>query len=77
MRQSTQKNKPAPVPEDAELMAVVLEGRHGTFAADVAEFFALLHRQLGDASRSRAWGGVARMVRRREHDRMLSASAAF
>lgn len=59
--------------QDTELMAVVLEGRHGTFAAEVADFFALLHRQLGDAGRSKAWGGVARTVRRRESDRMLSA----
>jgi hypothetical protein len=59
--------------EDAELMAVVLEGRHGAFAAEVAEFFALLHRQIGDASRSKAWGGVARQVRRREHDRLYDA----
>lgn len=59
--------------QDAELMAVVLEGRHGVFAAEVAEFFALLHRQLGDAGRCKAWGGVARTVRRREHDRMLAA----
>lgn len=59
--------------QDAELMAVVLEGRHGTYAAEVAEFFALLHRQLGDKGRSQAWGGVARLVRRRENDRVLSA----
>lgn len=59
--------------QDAELMAVVLEGRHGVFAAEVADFFALLHRQLGDAGRSKAWGGVARTVRRREHDRLLVA----
>lgn len=59
--------------QDAELMAVVLEGRHGTYAAEVAEFFALLHRQLGDNGRSQAWGGVARLVRRRENDRVLSA----
>ncbi|WP_041317592.1 hypothetical protein [Hyphomicrobium nitrativorans] len=57
---------------DSELMAVVLEGRHGSYAAEVAEFFALLHRQLGDRGRSQAWGGVARLVRRREHDRMLA-----
>ncbi len=56
--------------QDAELMAVVLEGRHGVFAAEVADFFSLLHNQLGDASRSRAWGGVARSVRRRENDRL-------
>lgn len=72
MRSPTPKKKPAPTLEDAELMAVVLEGRHGAFAAEVAEFFSLLHRQLGDASRSQAWGGVARTVRRREYDRMLT-----
>lgn len=59
--------------EDADLMAVVLEGRHGAFAAEVAEFFSLLHRQIGDASRSKAWGGVARQVRRREYDRLYNA----
>ncbi len=59
--------------QDAELMAVVLEGRHGSFAADVAEFFSTLHRQQGDSSRSRAWAGVARMVRKREQDRMLDS----
>ena len=55
---------------EAELMAVVLEGRHGTFAAEVADFFALLHRQLGDPDRSHAWGGVARTIRRRTIDRL-------
>ncbi len=59
--------------QDADLMAVVLEGRHGAFAAEVAEFFSLLHRQIGDASRSKAWGGVARRVRRREYDRIYTA----
>lgn len=73
MRSSpAQKKKEASVIHDAELMAVVLEGRHGAFAAEVADFFSLLHRQLGDASRSHAWGGVARMVRRRESDRVFS-----
>ncbi len=65
-----QKRAAPPQLQDAELMAVVLEGRHGAFAAEVADFFALLHKQLGDASRSQAWGGVARMVRRRENDRL-------
>ncbi len=69
---TAQKKKEASVIHDAELMAVVLEGRHGAFAAEVAYFFSLLHRQMGDASRSHAWGGVARMVRRRESDRVLS-----
>jgi hypothetical protein len=67
-----EKNDPVSTLQDADLMAVVLEGRHGAFAAEVAEFFALLHRQIGDASRSKAWGGVARQVRRREYDRMLA-----
>lgn len=71
---SVRKDENLAVVQDAELMAVVLEGRHGTFAAEVAEFFALLHRQLGDKSRSQAWGGVARLVRRRECDRMLSVN---
>ena len=71
MPRSQRKKKPSVSDiQDAELMAVVLEGRHGVFAADVAEFFALLHGQLGDPSRSKAWGGVARTVRRREHDRL-------
>jgi hypothetical protein len=64
------KNEDPSVLPDAELMAVVLEGRHGSHAAEVADFFCLLHRQLGDASRSQAWGGVARTVRRRENDRV-------
>jgi hypothetical protein len=56
---------------EAELMAVVLEGRHGHHAAEVAEFFASLHRQHGDAGRSRAWAGVADLVRKRENERLL------
>lgn len=68
----TQKKQDAEVIHDAELMAVVLEGRHGVFAAEVADFFSLLHRQLGDAGRSQAWGGVARQVRQRECARIMS-----
>ncbi len=70
MPRSRRKKDTQTTLQDAELMAVVLEGRHGVFAAEVADFFALLHNQLGDLSRSRAWGGVARSVRRREHDRL-------
>ncbi len=54
---------------DLECMAEVLEGRHGSWAAEVAEFFALLHGQKGDALRSWAWNGVAETVRRREERR--------
>jgi hypothetical protein len=51
-------------------MACVLEGRHGLFAADVAEFFSTYHSQGGDAGRSWAWAGVAETIRRREQDRL-------
>jgi hypothetical protein len=59
-----------PTPQDVELMAMVLEGRHGRHAAEVAEFFASVHSQQGDAVRSWAWAGVARSVKRRELDRL-------
>ena len=45
-----------PTPRDVTFMAEVLEGRHGTFAAEVAEFFATYHGERGDAGR--AWGGA-------------------
>ncbi len=73
MPRSRRKSESLSTLQDAELMAVVLEGRHGAFAAEVADFFALLHRQLGDASRAKAWGGVARTVRRREYGRLQAA----
>jgi hypothetical protein len=73
MPRSSRKKESLTTLQDAELMAVVLEGRHGVLAAEVADFFALLHRQLGDGSRSKAWSGVARTLRKREHDRLLAA----
>lgn len=54
-----------PTLEDVEVMAAVLEGRHGDHAADVAEFFSSLHGLRGDAGRSWAWAGVAELVRQR------------
>jgi hypothetical protein len=63
----------SPVLGEADLMATVLEGRHGSYAADVADFFAILHRQHGDRTRSRAWTGVASVVRQRTNDRLLEA----
>ena len=47
----------------------LLEGRHGAWAADVAEFFSTAHSLKGDAGRSWAWAGVAEMVRRRAEAR--------
>jgi hypothetical protein len=73
MPRSRRKQKTLSTLQDAELMAVVLEGRHGVLAAEVAEFFSLLHSQLGDKTRSKAWGGVAQSVRKRAYDRMLAA----
>ncbi|MDX2309028.1 MAG: hypothetical protein NW216_12365 [Hyphomicrobium sp.] len=61
---------PTPVPRDVEAMASVLEGRHGIYAAEVAEFFAAVHNQGGDAGRSWAWMGVADAVREREMARL-------
>jgi hypothetical protein len=72
-RSRRKKNESLTTLQDADLMAVVLESRHGAFAAEVADFFALLHSQLGDLTRSKAWGGVARSVRKREHERLAAA----
>ncbi len=59
-----------PTPRDVAAMAEVLEGRHGTFAAEVAEFFASYHGEKGDAGRAWAWSGVAELVRNRERVRL-------
>jgi len=53
-----------------EAMATVLEAKHGLHAAEVAEFFASLHVENGDESRSCAWAEVAELVRQRQHERM-------
>ena len=54
-----------PTPAELESMVCVLEGRHGAWAADVAEFFATFHSLKGDAGRSWAWAGVAELARHR------------
>jgi hypothetical protein len=59
-----------PTARDVELMAEVLEGRHGNLAAEIAEFFASFHGEKGDAGRSWAWAGVAERVRQREMARL-------
>jgi len=58
-----------PTPDEVDDMALVLEGQHGQFAADVAEFFVSVHSQRGDAARAWAWQGVAARVRRRDQTR--------
>lgn len=59
-----------PTPNEVELMASVLEGRHGIHAEQVADFFSLANAQKGDASRSWAWAAVTERVRRRTTDRI-------
>ena len=54
---------------EVETMVSVLEGRHGAWAADVADFFATFHSLKGDAARSWAWAGVAEVARRRAEAR--------
>jgi hypothetical protein len=54
-----------PTPIEVDAMVAVLEGRHGVWAADVAEFFSTLHSLKGDAGRSWAWANVAERVRQR------------
>jgi hypothetical protein len=51
-------------------MAEVLEGRHGAYAACIADFFALYHGQKGDTDRAGAWTNVADFVRVRERERL-------
>ena len=61
-----------PTPRDVGAMAEVLEGKHGVFAAAIADFFAVYHGEKGDAGRAWAWSGVAELVRHRERTRLES-----
>jgi hypothetical protein len=58
-----------PSPRDVAFMASTLEGRHGQYAAEIAEFFASFHDERGDAGRCWAWVGVAATVRGRQRAR--------
>ncbi|MEM1371318.1 MAG: hypothetical protein AAGG72_03705 [Pseudomonadota bacterium] len=64
-----------PTPNEIEYMAATLEARHGCLAAQVADFFSSSHTLDGDAGRSWAWAGVAKLVRLREHQRLRGAAA--
>ena len=64
------KGQSRPTQGEVEAMAAVLESRHGSWAADVADFFASAHGLKGDTDRSWAWTGVAETVRRKAEDRM-------
>jgi hypothetical protein len=54
-----------PTAGEVEAMVAVLEGRHGIWAADIAEFLSTFHSLKGDCGRSWAWAGVAERVRTR------------
>lgn len=62
-------SKPSPAGE-RQAMALILEGKHGQHAAEVAEFFASVHQELGDEARATAWTTVAGIVRARETARV-------
>ena len=59
-----------PRPNEIEDMASLLEGQHGVFAADVADFMSSKHSIAGDAGRCWAWAGVAERVRLRARQRL-------
>jgi hypothetical protein len=59
-----------PTPRDVGAMAEILESKHGSLAAEIADFFAIYHGQKGDAGRAWAWSGVAELVRNRERVRL-------
>jgi hypothetical protein len=60
-----------PIPREVEAMVAALESRHGSLAADIAEFFSTAHSLKGDAGRSWAWAGIAAMLRSRAEARVL------
>lgn len=62
-----------PTPNEVELMACVLEGRHGVHAEHVAAFFSEMNAQKGEASRSWAWAAVSQLVRQRATERIGGA----
>jgi hypothetical protein len=64
-----------PTPIEVDAMVAVLEGRHGVWAADVAEFFSTLHSLKGDAGRSWAWANLAERVRHRSELRQQEHGA--
>ena len=59
-----------PTPREVEMMAGVLEGRHGLHAAEVAEF-SRPSTSSAATRRAWAWAGVAECVRQREQERLM------
>ena len=63
-----------PTPGEVDMMAAVLEGRHGTAAEDVAQFFIDCNADKADATRSWAWAAVAERIRQRMKQRMADVA---
>jgi hypothetical protein len=61
---------PAASPREVEVMASVLEGRHGVLAVEIAEFLAAVHENAGDLPRAGSWYEVSLVIRRREGERV-------
>lgn len=59
---------------EVEVMASVLEGRHGVLAVEIAEFLGAIHEQGGDNGRAGSWYEVSLAIRRREADRLAGGS---
>jgi hypothetical protein len=57
-------------PREVEVMASVLEGRHGVLAVEIAEFLAAVHEEAGDGARAGSWYEVSLAIRRRESARL-------
>ena len=57
---------------EVDAVAATLEARHGFHAADIAEFFSILHASRGNLSRSYAWAEVAEAVREKIDERVWS-----
>ncbi len=59
---------------EVEVMASVLEGRHGVLAIEIAEFLGAVHEQGGDNGRAGSWYEVSLAIRRGEADRLAGGS---
>ena len=59
-----------PTPAEVDMMAAVLEGRHGVHAEQVAQFLVDWNAHNGDTSRSWAWTAVTECVRKRTSQRL-------
>lgn len=47
---------------EVQLMAKVIEDRHGEHAFIVAHKFMVEHKKIGDVTRANAWGQVAKYI---------------